>query len=148
MKAAEAAARYAKTKLARTKGSVEQGLKHADKKLEVTYTVAYIAHAPLEPRAAVAEWENGKLVNRDSDLTDVFSAGAIVSTALDMVKWDAAIDSDKLLSRASREEMWKPTRLNDGRIVSYGFGWRLENYKGHKNIGHGGSTSGFSASSR
>jgi hypothetical protein len=23
---------------------------------------------------------------------------------------------------------------------------RLENYKGHKNIGHGGSTSGFSAS--
>ena len=30
-------------------------------KLEATYTVAYIAHAPLEPRAAVAEWEDGKL---------------------------------------------------------------------------------------
>ena len=26
-----------------------------------TYTVAYIAHAPLEPRAAVAEWKDGKL---------------------------------------------------------------------------------------
>jgi isoquinoline 1-oxidoreductase len=26
-----------------------------------TYTVAYIAHTPLEPRAAVAEWEGGKL---------------------------------------------------------------------------------------
>ena len=26
-----------------------------------TYTVAYIAHAPLEPRAAVAEWNDGKL---------------------------------------------------------------------------------------
>jgi nicotinate dehydrogenase subunit B len=26
-----------------------------------TYTIAYIAHVPLEPRAAVAEWENGKL---------------------------------------------------------------------------------------
>ena len=25
------------------------------------YTIAYIAHAPLEPRAAVAQWENGKL---------------------------------------------------------------------------------------
>ncbi len=25
------------------------------------YTVAYIAHAPLEPRAAVAEWQDGKL---------------------------------------------------------------------------------------
>ncbi|MBV9471076.1 MAG: xanthine dehydrogenase family protein molybdopterin-binding subunit, partial [Abitibacteriaceae bacterium] len=33
----------------------------AEKKLEATYTVAYIAHAPLEPRAAVAEWSDGKL---------------------------------------------------------------------------------------
>ncbi len=30
-------------------------------RLEATYTVAYIAHAPLEPRAAVAEWKDGKL---------------------------------------------------------------------------------------
>ena len=29
--------------------------------LEQTYTIAYIAHAPLEPRAAVARWEDGKL---------------------------------------------------------------------------------------
>lgn len=42
-------------------GSVEEGLAAADIKLEQTYTIAYIAHAPLEPRAAVAEWRNGKL---------------------------------------------------------------------------------------
>jgi isoquinoline 1-oxidoreductase len=30
-------------------------------RLESQYTVEYIAHAPLEPRAAVAEWSNGKL---------------------------------------------------------------------------------------
>jgi isoquinoline 1-oxidoreductase len=42
-------------------GSMEQGLAAADKKLQATYTVAYIAHAPLEPRAAVAEWEGDKL---------------------------------------------------------------------------------------
>lgn len=30
-------------------------------RLKATYTVAYIAHAPLEPRAAVANWENNKL---------------------------------------------------------------------------------------
>lgn len=29
--------------------------------LERTYNIAYIAHAPLEPRAAVAEWTDGKL---------------------------------------------------------------------------------------
>lgn len=42
-------------------GSVEQGLASADKTLKQTYTVAYIAHVPLEPRAAVAEWNDGKL---------------------------------------------------------------------------------------
>lgn len=34
---------------------------HADVKLNQHYTVQYIAHAPLEPRAAVAEWNDGKL---------------------------------------------------------------------------------------
>ncbi|HKA22159.1 MAG TPA: molybdopterin cofactor-binding domain-containing protein [Blastocatellia bacterium] len=43
------------------RGSIAEGLAVADKKLEQTYTVAYIAHAPLEPRAAVAEWNNGRL---------------------------------------------------------------------------------------
>jgi isoquinoline 1-oxidoreductase len=33
----------------------------ADVKIEAEYTIEYIAHAPLEPRAAVAEWNNGKL---------------------------------------------------------------------------------------
>jgi isoquinoline 1-oxidoreductase len=42
-------------------GSIQEGLAAADVRLEQTYTVAYIAHAPLEPRAAVAQWENGKL---------------------------------------------------------------------------------------
>jgi isoquinoline 1-oxidoreductase len=37
-------------------GSVEEGMAAADVTLRQTYTVAYIAHAPLEPRAAVAEW--------------------------------------------------------------------------------------------
>jgi nicotinate dehydrogenase subunit B len=42
-------------------GSMETGLASASKKLEQTYTVAYIAHTPLEPRAAVAEWSDGRL---------------------------------------------------------------------------------------
>ena len=42
-------------------GSIDQGLAEADHKHQATYTVAYIAHAPLEPRAAVAEWTDGNL---------------------------------------------------------------------------------------
>jgi nicotinate dehydrogenase subunit B len=44
-----------------TTGSFEQGLASADKTLSQTYTISYIAHVPLEPRAAVAEWQDGKL---------------------------------------------------------------------------------------
>jgi isoquinoline 1-oxidoreductase len=44
-----------------TVGDVAKGLASADQKLQATYTIAYIAHAPLEPRAAVAEWQDGKL---------------------------------------------------------------------------------------
>jgi isoquinoline 1-oxidoreductase len=42
-------------------GSVAQAMASADLKLEDQYTVQYIAHAPLEPRAAVAEWNGDKL---------------------------------------------------------------------------------------
>ena len=37
-------------------GSINDGLAASTKTLAQTYTVAYIAHVPLEPRAAVAEW--------------------------------------------------------------------------------------------
>jgi isoquinoline 1-oxidoreductase len=40
-------------------GSIDAGLKAADHTVKATYTIAYIAHVPLEPRVAVAEWDNG-----------------------------------------------------------------------------------------
>jgi nicotinate dehydrogenase subunit B len=42
-------------------GSVEPALASADYRLQKTYKVAYIAHAPLEPRAALAQWEGDHL---------------------------------------------------------------------------------------
>ena len=42
-------------------GSIEQGRTGAAKTLESSYTIAYVQHAPLEPRAAVAQWTDGKL---------------------------------------------------------------------------------------
>lgn len=41
--------------------STESALAGADKTHAATYRIAYIAHAPLEPRAAVADWEGDKL---------------------------------------------------------------------------------------
>ena len=42
-------------------GNVDQALASADHRLQQTYTVAYIAHVPLEPRAALAKWDGDQL---------------------------------------------------------------------------------------
>lgn len=89
---------------------------------------------------------SGNRVNRDYDVTDVFAAGAIVSTLSDMAKWDAALDGNEVLSAASKSQMWTPLKFNDGTSREYGFGWKLDASEGHKRIWHSGSTSGFTAS--
>jgi len=45
----------------RTTGDVGKGLADAKQTLSETYEVAYVQHTPMEPRAATAEWNNGKL---------------------------------------------------------------------------------------
>lgn len=42
-------------------GDLAAGRAQADRELRTSYTVAYIAHAPLEPRSAVAEWDGDRL---------------------------------------------------------------------------------------
>ena len=42
-------------------GDVERALAAAPTRLSATYTAAYIAHVPLETRAALAEWAGGRL---------------------------------------------------------------------------------------
>jgi CubicO group peptidase (beta-lactamase class C family) len=76
--------------------------------------------------------------------TQPFSAGALVSTVVDLAKWDAALSARKLLKPASYDLMWTPQRLNDGKPSTYAMGWQVEPYRGHARHGHGGGISGFS----
>ncbi len=43
------------------RGSFEKGLAGSRQKFKATYQAAYIQHAPMETRAAVAEWEDGRV---------------------------------------------------------------------------------------
>jgi len=100
----------------------------------------------LPHRARGYEQVAGAWVNRDYDLTDVFSAGAIVSTVGDLSAWHRALDQSAVLTPGSQKLMWTPYRLTTGKETDYGLGWFIETFEGRKLIGHGGSTSGFSAS--
>jgi isoquinoline 1-oxidoreductase len=45
----------------RQTSDVDKALAAADKRIDATYEVAYVQHTPMEPRAATAEWTDGKL---------------------------------------------------------------------------------------
>lgn len=74
-------------------------------------------------------------------------AGAgIISTVLDLAKFDVALDSDKLISPESKNEAFTPARLNSGESIPYGLGWFVGEYKDHKVVYHTGwQTASFSA---
>ena len=66
-------------------GNIETGIKAADKTVKSTYTLAYIAHVPLEPRVAVAEWEGDK-VTVWTGTQRPFGVKADVARALDVAQ--------------------------------------------------------------
>jgi CubicO group peptidase (beta-lactamase class C family) len=70
-------------------------------------------------------------------------SGAFLSTVLDLAKWDVLLDTDTVLTKATRQQMWTPVTLNDGSTHPYGFGWGLEPLNGHPRVRHGGSLPGF-----
>ena len=94
----------------------------------------------LPNRACGYEWAEDRWRNADHiSMTWPFSAGALVSTTLDLAKWDAVLGSERLLPKAVWERMWTPAILNDGMKVDYGFGWAVGDYHGRRTVGHGGA---------
>ena len=71
--------------------------------------------------------------------------GGILSTAPDLAKFDAALSTDRLLSAPSRDALWTPVKLNDGKTHGYGLGWFLEEVNGHKHVHHPGGSPGANA---
>jgi len=104
---------------------------------------------PLVPnRASGYEWKNDGFENRPILLSAIaFSAGSLISTVEDIVKWDAALSSEKLLNRSSLDQIWTATATDDDADApfNYGFGWFVDSYHGHRLVQHSGGTPGFSS---
>jgi D-alanyl-D-alanine carboxypeptidase len=99
----------------------------------------------IKNRAQGYTWRDGELKNGEYvSPTQPYSAGALVSTVLDLAKWDAALYTEKVLKRASLDQMWTPAKLNDGSATTYGFGWAVDVYRTRPRRSHGGGIPGFS----
>lgn len=99
----------------------------------------------IKGRATGYVWRNSELQNAMSVSPSIsFAGGGLVTTAVDLAKWDAALYTNKLLSQPSWNRMWQATTLNDGQSEPYGFGWRLDPYRSVARRWHGGGIPGFS----
>ena len=91
---------------------------------------------------------------------NIAPAGAIISCVDDVLKWldmqlnRGIYEGDTIFSARRGKEMWSPnTLLGVSSFVeenwpsmffrSYGLGWGLQNYKGHKIVGHSGGYDGM-----
>jgi len=106
--------------------------------------------ADLVPnRAGGYVWRDGQIRNAEEWLA-LRPSGAFLSTALDLAKWDAALYTDKILTRSSRDQIWSPlvntsAKPGDDKAPHYGFGWFVDTVQGHRDVYHGGSLPGFRA---
>jgi CubicO group peptidase (beta-lactamase class C family) len=91
--------------------------------------------------------KSGAVVNAEFlDASYKVPGGGWLSSAPDMARFEAAILSDHLVKRATRDIMWTPQMPSDGlgRMV-YGLGWQGGTTEGVVDVGHGGSQQGASA---
>ena len=92
---------------------------------------------------------NGELANDVSiHMGQPGGAGAMLSTAKDLVTWCRALAGGKVVSAESYREMTTPYVTSEGKATGYGFGLGLRPLDGVPQISHGGGINGFRSSLR
>ncbi len=73
------------------------------------------------------------------DMSVPFAAGALYSTVEDLLLWDQALYTERLISRKSLDEMFTPFKGN------YAYGWSAGKQFDRRSISHGGDIYGFAS---
>jgi CubicO group peptidase (beta-lactamase class C family) len=106
--------------------------------------------AKIPNRATEYQWENGKIVPAERLNPTLWNNGdgGLVSTVLDLAKFDAALAEGKLLKEATLVPMWTAAKVASGfdaRTMfedGYGYGWFLDSQRGHRLVWHSGGRPG------
>lgn len=105
----------------------------------------YESHARIiKNRAAGYEGRGEAIYNAPYiDSSVVFAAGGILSTTEDLLLWDKALYTEKLVSRKSLDEIFTPFKDPlPGR--GYAYAWWLEKQFDRQAVSHSGHINGFS----
>jgi len=107
----------------------------------------------LKHRAQGYSSKDGSLVNATCMAMDTpFAGGSQYSTVRDLLLWDQALYTEKLLSQASLQTLFTPNPgpyppgwLLGNKGGGYGYGWMIDELFGRKLYHHGGLIYGFTS---
>ncbi len=92
----------------------------------------------IKNRAAGYARQGGEIINASyMDMSIPYAAGALYSTTEDLLRWDQALYTEKLVSRKSLDEIFTPLKSE------YGYGWSIGKKFDRQVIAHGGGIYGF-----
>ena len=92
----------------------------------------------IKNRARGYQREAGKILNASyMDMSVPYAAGSMYSTTGDLLIWDQALYTEKLVSKKSLDEIFTPYKSG------YGYGWSIGKRFEHLSISHGGGIYGF-----
>lgn len=109
-------------------------------------TNSYVYHLKMKSyppsRVFGFSFQNEKPVLNDLVRFDgIVGDGNIYSSAEDLLKWDQALYTEKLVKKSTLQEAFTPGRLNNGEPTEYGFGWGI--VEPGKTVAHTGGWVGF-----
>ncbi len=115
------------------------------KKIGMSGTVAFEKGiSTVKNRAYGYVVKNKNIIERDQSTTSaVLGDGGIYSSVSDLIKWDAALYTEKIVKKSTLDEAFSTGMLNSGKRTGYGYGWMTGSAQGVKYLEHGGSTCGF-----
>lgn len=73
------------------------------------------------------------------------AASGMISTVLDLAKFDAAMDRDQVVSAESKTAMFTPTISSRDETLPYGMGWFVQDHQGTRLIWHYGWETAYSS---
>ena len=94
--------------------------------------------------AAYADQGNGEFLI-DRPIEHVHGNAALLTTVDDLLTWNRALQTGRVVGDEFVELMHTPAVLNDGREVNYAGGLFNDERNGHTHINHTGATSGYRA---
>jgi D-alanyl-D-alanine carboxypeptidase len=78
-------------------------------------------------------------------MTHPFAAGALCSTAEDLVRWSHALASGRVVSDETFRRMTTPATLPSGTPITYGYGLLVGRLDDTRRVSHGGGINGFAS---